>query len=226
MSVVQRRRPSSAGLMPETPPANASGEPASQEVQQRWVQRHEEITDIAARLFAKNGYSATGMNELCDAVGLGKGALYYYIGSKQQLLCSIHDRVMNNVLKSAEVVTTIPAPAGERLRLLGAELMSIITTYPDHVWVFLHEWPSLVGGEYWEDFKGKRRSYEGAIAEILSDGVRDGEFDIEDVPLAVRAWLGMHNYTYQWFRRDGGLTAIEVATRFHANFVQGIRRRL
>lgn len=43
--------------------------------------RREEIIDRAAVLFAEKGYAATGVNEICEAVGLGKGALYYYIGS-------------------------------------------------------------------------------------------------------------------------------------------------
>lgn len=40
----------------------------------------------AARLFAAKGFHATSMSELERAVGLGRGALYHHISSKQQLL--------------------------------------------------------------------------------------------------------------------------------------------
>ena len=36
--------------------------------------------------------------ELCAANDLGKGALYHYIGSKEELLAAIHDRVMDEVM--------------------------------------------------------------------------------------------------------------------------------
>src|SRR5436309_3637837 len=54
--------------------------------------RREEILQIAARLFAENGYHGTGIAELGEAVGLGKGALYHHIGSKEDLLYEISSR--------------------------------------------------------------------------------------------------------------------------------------
>ena len=53
---------------------------------------------------AKRGFHATSTTELCEANELGKGALYYYIGSKEELLAAIHDRVMDEVLATAEAV--------------------------------------------------------------------------------------------------------------------------
>ena len=41
------------------------------------------IVDASARVFARQGYHATGIAELCDVNGLGKGAFYHYIGSKE-----------------------------------------------------------------------------------------------------------------------------------------------
>ena len=49
-------------------------------------------------MFARRGYHATGITELCVANDLGKGALYHYIGSKEGLLAAIHDRVMDEVM--------------------------------------------------------------------------------------------------------------------------------
>ena len=36
----------------------------------------------AAHLFARRGYSAASMNEVAEACGLSKAALYYYYRSK------------------------------------------------------------------------------------------------------------------------------------------------
>src|SRR3569623_3271010 len=63
-----------------------------------WEARREAIVDTSARIFAQGGYHGTGIAELCEANDLGKGALYHYIGSKEELLVAITDLVMGEVL--------------------------------------------------------------------------------------------------------------------------------
>lgn len=209
-------RPEAAGDTAAPVPAARRG-PAS-----RREQRQKEIVDVAAHLFARQGYSATGIAELCHAVGLGKGSLYYYIESKEHLLSKIHDRVMEEVLQTARDIENLQATASESLRMLGIELLKIITYYPDHVWVFLHEWRALTGQEA-VDFREKRRLYEGTVESILQRGVEQGEFVIPDMRLAVHAWLGMHNYTYQWYKESGRLNAFQIANQYYEIFVRGVR---
>ena len=60
------------------------------------------------------------------------------------------------------------------------------------------------------------------IEQVLADGVNEGRFRIEDPRLAVLAWFGIHNYTYQWFRREGRLDAGTLAGSFHRLFLDGI----
>ena len=188
----------------------------------RWRARHAEIVDTAARLFARRGYTATGVADLCEATGLGRGALYYYIESKEHLLAQIHDRVMGDVLEGARAIQALEEPAPTRLRLLGAELIDVITRYPDHVWVFLHEWKALTG-DLAKVFHELRREYEDVVRTIMEDGVRDGAFVISDVRLTVLAWLGMHNYTYQWFRPGGELEPSQIADGYDELFLRGIQ---
>jgi AcrR family transcriptional regulator len=42
----------------------------------------ERILTEVTRLFVDKGYHGTGVQEISDAVGLGRGALYHHIGSK------------------------------------------------------------------------------------------------------------------------------------------------
>ena len=82
------------------PRAEANGEPRRSA---KWHARRQVIIDTSASVFARRGYHATGLTELCTANDLGKGALYHYIGSKEELLAAIHDRVMDEVLTTAAV---------------------------------------------------------------------------------------------------------------------------
>ena len=45
--------------------------------------RTREILDVAARLFAERGYAETTMRNICAAVGLTLGSLYYHVESKE-----------------------------------------------------------------------------------------------------------------------------------------------
>jgi AcrR family transcriptional regulator len=122
--------------MPQTRIKDKQGKSA------KWQQRRHEIVDASAKVFAARGYHATSTNELCDANGIGKGALYYYIGSKEQLLAAIHDRVMDEVMLGADRADLAGGTPPERLAMLGEELLDVIFRFPDHVWVFLHDFPA------------------------------------------------------------------------------------
>jgi AcrR family transcriptional regulator len=187
----------------------------------KWKARREEIVDTAARVFAKGGYDATGITELCTATDLGKGALYHYIGSKEELLAAIHDRVMDQVMVGADRVAATDAPPAELLTMLGDELLDIIARYPDHVWVFLHEFPALTG-ERAKQFHARREEYEARVEAVLRAGVDSGDFRDIDPRLTALAWLGMHNYAYLWLKASGPLSAGQVATRFADIFIRGI----
>jgi AcrR family transcriptional regulator len=189
----------------------------------RWTARREAIIDTSARVFAKRGYHATGINELCAENGLGKGALYHYIASKEELLAAIHDRVMDEVMLGAARVAEAGGSPSARLAMLGDELLDVIHRYPDHVWVFLHEFPALTD-ERAEQFRVRRREYERRVEAVLQDGIDTGEFRDIDPRLTALAWLGMHNYTYLWLNAGGRLSARDVAKPFADIFIRGIAR--
>jgi AcrR family transcriptional regulator len=183
--------------------------------------RRQAIIDTSAHVFAQRGYHATGVMELCAANDLGKGALYYYIGSKEELLAAIHDRVMDEVMVGADRVAEAGGSPSEQLARLGEELLDVIHRYPDHVWVFLHEFPALTGPRA-EQFRRRRREYEGRVEAVLLAGVESGVFRHVDPWLTARAWLGMHNYTYLWLKPGGRLSARSVAKPFADIFMRGI----
>lgn len=193
----------------------------SQPTTSNFLKRRTELVNVAAHLFAKNGYNATGIAEICSVAGIGKGTLYHYISSKEDLLNLVHEDFMVPILESGHRVVALDLPPLERLRLLGKELLEIIADYPDHVWAFIHEWRALTG-ENLARFRSKRREYEAIVQRILEEGVAAGELQIPDVRVAVLGWLGMHNYTYQWFRTDGRLRSSDLASHFFEVFVLGL----
>jgi AcrR family transcriptional regulator len=187
----------------------------------KWHARRHDIIDLSATVFAQRGYHGTSTIELCEANQLGKGALYYYIGSKEQLLAAIHDRVMDEVMLGADRVAAGGGSPPDQLARHGQELLDVISRYPDHVWVFLHEFHALTG-ESADQFRRRRREYERRIEDVIKAGSKTGSFRQVDPRVTARAWLGMHNYTYLWLKADGRLSAQDIATAFADIFVRGL----
>src|SRR6266496_3256745 len=187
----------------------------------KWRQRRQTIVDVSANVFAERGYNGNSTVELCEANEIGKGALYYYIGSKEQLLAAIHDRVMDEVMLGADRVALADGSPPEQLAMLGEELLDVIFRYPDHVWVFLHDFPALTGDNA-ESFRKRRRVYERRIEAVFQEGIKSGDFRPIDARLAVIAWLGMHNYTYLWLRSGRRFSVKDVARSFADIFVRGV----
>jgi hypothetical protein len=128
---------------------------------------------------------------------------------------------MDEVMLGADRVALAGGSPPDQLAMLGEELLDVIVHYPDHVWVFLHEFPALTG-EYAEQFRKRRREYERRVESVFEAGADSGDFRQLDPRLAARAWLGMHNYTYLWLKADGPLSAKQVALSFADIFVRGI----
>jgi AcrR family transcriptional regulator len=188
-----------------------------------WEARRQAIIDTSARVFAHGGYHGTGIAELCEANELGKGALYHYIGSKEELLVAITDLVMDEVLACVDRVAESGGSPTDRLRRLGAEYLDILVRYPDHVWVLLHEFPALTG-ERAAEFHKRRHVFETAVEGTLREGIKSGEFGKVEPRLAALAWLGMHNHAYLWLHPGGKWTAHDVAARFADIFLDGVTR--
>ncbi|NEC92444.1 TetR/AcrR family transcriptional regulator [Streptomyces sp. SID12501] len=191
---------------------------------ERYYRMRENVVDIAVELFSKNGYNGTGVADIGDAAGLARGALYYYIGSKDALLVEIHDRVMDPLLKEAAAIVELDLGFQTRLRLLSESLLWQIVNRHDHVWVFLHEYRRLQG-EHRESFREKRRRFESRIRGVLADGHRGGLLQghpQEDLELATLAFLNLHNYTYQWLAGHRDMRVEELSAFYCDIFFNGI----
>ena len=53
----------------------------------------EDLIQAAARLFETRGYANTSINDICDAIGITKGALFHHFKSKQDVFLEIWTRL-------------------------------------------------------------------------------------------------------------------------------------
>ncbi|RMH57729.1 MAG: TetR family transcriptional regulator [Deinococcus-Thermus bacterium] len=174
--------------------------------------RRDEILSAAGRLFSRRGFHATSMRDLARAVNLQGGSLYAHIASKEEVLFELVNRAADQFLSVAQAIPE-DLPAKERLTRLVRAHLQVIARELDNATVFFHEWKFL-RPELQEKIKARRDEYEGHFRQIIEAGVKQGEFEVEDVRLAALFVLSALNWTYHWYRPEGKLTLEELAQAY------------
>jgi TetR/AcrR family transcriptional regulator len=172
--------------------------------------QREAILAHAAELFARQGYTATSMNEVAAACGVSKAGLYHYVQDKHELLFQItagHVARLEQVV--AEVIAAHADSAEERLRDLIVRFVSeYASAQPEHR-VLTEDVRFLEAAEREQVLAAQRRvvaAFADAIAAVRPSLARA---DL-DRPLAMLLF-GMINWMFTWLRPDGSLTHEQMA---------------
>ncbi len=190
-----------AGASPPTRPA----------LRARYDARRRRVVADAARVFAERGFHATSMAELTAATGLAAGGLYHYIDGKDDLLIAICDELLEPLLSEArEIVAAEAAPEAQLRSLMRAWLLHI-AEHLDHMLVFAQERHVIEREPRWRRVRAQRKEFEQILDDVLARGEADGSMSFGDRGLALRALLGMVNYSPQWLRPQGRLSPEQIA---------------
>jgi TetR/AcrR family transcriptional regulator, cholesterol catabolism regulator len=182
----------------------------------RYDARRREVVATAAKLFAERGYDSTSMSELTGATGLAAGGLYHYIEGKDDLLIAICDELLEPLLERAREIVAQDGPPVERLRDLVRAWVSHVVEHRDHMLVFTQERQAIESEPRWRRVRSQRKAFEKIVDEVLARGESDGSMTFADRRLSLLALLGMVNYTAQWVRPGGRLSAEEIADGYCA----------
>ena len=173
--------------------------------------QREAILERAAELFARQGYTATSMNEVAAACGVSKAGLYHYVRDKRELLFQItagHVARLEQVV--AEVLAAqVDADAEARLRALILRFVREYASAQHEHRVLTEDVRFLEERERAQVLDAQRRvvaAFGDAIAVVRPTLARN---ELEK-PLAMLLF-GMINWMFTWLRPDGSLTHEDMA---------------
>jgi TetR/AcrR family transcriptional regulator, cholesterol catabolism regulator len=179
----------------------------------------ERILRVAAEMFAEKGYHGTSVADLGDAAGVKRGALYYHIGSKADLLYDLSTRHVEEALRRGLAVVESDLSPVEKLRALAREHLAAVAARRAEVTLVMREMHSLTGTRA-ERLRALRDEHQELFARVLREGVEDGVFRTAD-PVAVLGILGCLNWTYVWFDPERGMGIEELAQRLTDGILHG-----
>ncbi|MEV8402340.1 TetR/AcrR family transcriptional regulator [Streptomyces niveus] len=180
-----------------------------------------EVTPEAARkllvaaveAFAERGYHATTTRDIASRAGMSPAALYIHYKTKEELLHRIsrigHDKALEILTAAADRDGT----AAERLTDAVRSFVGWHAARHTTARVVQYELDALAAEHRTEIVELRRRS-DATVRRILQDGVRDGEFDVPDVPGTTLAVLSLCIDVARWFNTQGRRTPDEVGTLY------------
>ncbi len=182
--------------------------------------QREQLLAAAARLFANQGYTATTMQQVADAAGVGKATLYHYVRDKPALLAGIAG---GHVARLQAVVDEVAAEGlraeAHLARLIECFLRVYAGAQHEHR-VLTEDVKFLPEPEREALLAGQRR-----VVQAFADAVAAIRPDLAPAGLAkpvAMLLFGMINWTFTWLRADGALTHEAMAPLVTRLFVGGL----
>jgi AcrR family transcriptional regulator len=182
----------------------------------------EKLMRVSVELFAEHGYAQTSVQQIVDAAGVTKGALYHYFKSKDDLLFDIYDRLLSMQREHLERLVARGLDAEQTVRLVCEDvIVTSIEGLADGAVFFRSQ--HMLSEKRQREVKQRRRAYNDAFEAILARGRADGVFrtDIPPAILIANFFSDVH-YLAQWYSPGGSLTKQQVATELTDLYLAGL----
>ena len=194
------RRPVRGKQGPAPPDRNGGKPPGAATIRHGLVEN--EIYEHAIRLFAERGFAGTSLQDIADAMGITRPALYYYVKSKNELLARLAaDVAGGSATQIAEIAARPDLDALGKLREIARLNVVRMATQAERFLLLIRSEADLPP-ELSAAYDASRRAVLKAVTGVIEDGIRAGQFQPVDARVAALAVIGMSNWVACWFRPD------------------------
>ncbi|HEY2437802.1 MAG TPA: TetR/AcrR family transcriptional regulator [Solirubrobacteraceae bacterium] len=163
--------------MSTTPEATGSGRGRRPPAEELIERRRREIIEAAYEVFSAKGYSAAGIADIAERLGIGHGTFYRYFKNKRDILDQVVDYGVERFVEVLDQETPRPATTlqefQEQLRHIAEHLFALLDAEPGLGQVVLLEATS-VDEEMTRRVLGLIDTFGALAAGFLQNGVRRG----------------------------------------------------
>ena len=138
------------------------------------------LVDAACAVFAEKGYASTRVADIAERAGVGKGTVYEYFSSKEELLFAVFELINAEISLRMDAALAAGGSAEEQLHnllRLGAE---VITEQVEMQPVILDFWAAARGKDFEETYRravvASYTHFRNLFANFIRDGQKRGEF--------------------------------------------------
>jgi AcrR family transcriptional regulator len=158
--------------------------------QHRGEETRERILEAALDAFARYGYRATGVAEICRRAGATKGAFYHHFPSKEAVFLEMLERWLGRIEGRLVSIRSGDATVPQELDQMTAMVQEVFREAGGKLSIFLE---FLVEAAHsptvWQATVVPLRQYRAYFAELLQEGVEEGSLHAVDPSLASNVLL-------------------------------------
>ena len=190
--------------------------------------KKEHIIEAAARAFAQKGYAGTSVADIAVKATIGKGTVYEYFKSKEDLFFAVFEWYIRSTGRQASVsISALGGSAAERLMALSDSIMGLWDEVEDVFTLTMEFWAASASSQMHDRFKAAFRELYGEFREIIvsliRDGVERGEFKPIAKPQSIAAalvgtWDAL--FLQAWF--EDKFDPVKTARDFLAVVIKGL----
>ena len=186
------------------------------------LKRVKKIRKTAAGLFNRKGYLQTTLDDIALGSRFSKGGIYHYFGSKDEILLSILDDYMDQVLDGLEPETEKIASGEDKIRYLISRHVRVFTENMDEAKALLHE-KNCLPRKYQKSIEIRERQYYRIVRGVL-ESYFAGKKKIPKSTMPVMTFLlfGICNWLYAWYDPEGAVDSRELSEIIWRIFLKGV----
>lgn len=185
------------------------------------------ILDAAADCFAENGYTETGVAEICRRAGVSRGALYYHFESKQAIFLELVDSQLADLKEALEMSARDAVSIPASLRRLSYLMPDLIRSDYTRASIFLEVWSQASREQtVRETLLETYRHFEDIFTRLIRRGIEEGTFAAIDPTAGAQALLAVSSGTFIRSLLDpGGTDWGKNAGKSINILIEGLKRR-
>jgi AcrR family transcriptional regulator len=191
--------------------------------------KRNQIVEAAARVFARKGYAGAVVADIAVEACIGKGTVYEYFSSKEDLFFAVFEWFQNQTEKAATVrIAHLGGSAANRLGVLNESLMGLWDQIKDVFVLTMEFWAASSSANMQDRFKAAFKqlydNYRELVSSLIQDGINSGDFRADIHPEAIAAalvgtWDAL--FLQAWF--DDGFDPAATAREFLDTVLRGLR---
>jgi AcrR family transcriptional regulator len=165
--------------------------------ERRRTRKVNDLMLLTARMVTERGYHNTNLDEIADQLDLSKASIYHYFNGKEALVRATLQACAAYVSSQLKDVAASPGTATERLsRLIRRQLEIITSETAEAARLFLQpfDWPDAIK----DDIRGWQREHGRIFRQVITDGIKSGEFDCPNELVAHMSLQGAMNFVPSW----------------------------
>ncbi len=161
--------------------------------QQRTEETRARILEAAEGCFARYGYDATGVAEICAEAGLSKGAFYHHFASKHAVFMELLNRWLRGLDEQMGLLRREEASVPEALLAMAGLVGSVLQAAGEGRFaLFLEFWSQAVRHpQAWEVTIAPYHHYRDFFASMIEAGVAEGSLQAVDSQTAARVIVSL-----------------------------------